>query len=60
MQHFEAMPNVTNITPETTNGIEAVKIENDNKAKPMRTVDGSKFETFFDAVVNILIIIPVK
>lgn len=49
-----------NNTTEQTNGAVAVNIENEQKTKIVRTIDGSKFETFFDAIVNILIIIPVK
>lgn len=66
LQHFEAMPSVsatddraTN-TSEQTNGAVAVNIETEQKTKLVRSIDGSKFETFFDAIVNILIIIPVK
>lgn len=73
LQHFEAMPtgtvdtnstDTTTInTAETSNGgAVAVNIDNDTeiKSKFLRPVDGSKFETFFDAIVNLLIIIPVK
>lgn len=59
LQHFEAMPTeastATNATTDTN-----LDIENESERRPMRTVDGSKFESFFDAVVNLLIIIPVK
>lgn len=61
LQHFEAMPSTTTeIMGETSNGTATINIDTENKTKPVRTVDGSKFETFFDAVVNLLIIIPVK
>lgn len=72
LQHFEAMPTgtidatadtTTPNTVETSNGgAVAVNIDNDTeiKSKLIRPVDGSKFETFFDAIVNLLIIIPVK
>ncbi|XP_055316228.1 dymeclin isoform X2 [Sitodiplosis mosellana] len=61
LQHFEAMPSTaTEIVAETSNGTAAIDIDTENKTKPVRTVDGSKFETFFEAVVNLLIIIPVK
>lgn len=52
LQHFEAMPTEALAIGTTENDTE-------NLAKT-RTVDGSKFESFFDAVFNILIIIPVK
>lgn len=59
LQHFEAMPSTANI--ETSNGVAATADAGaENQASAVRTVDGSKFETFFDAVVNLLIIIPVK
>lgn len=68
LQHFEAMPtetdaNNTTNTVETSNGAAVtLNIDNDNEIKStlVRPVDGSKFETFFDAIVNLLIIIPVK
>lgn len=73
LQHFEAMPTAgtdaavqttTDTTSETPNGGAAVAVNIDNdtelKTKLVRPVDGSKFETFFDAIVNLLIIIPVK
>lgn len=72
LQHFEAMPTGTDAdgiststnTAETPNGGGAVAVNIDNdielKSKLVRPVDGSKFETFFDAIVNLLIIIPVK
>lgn len=59
LQHFEAMPTEIDTTT-TTNEVACVDIDNENTTKPMRTVDGSKFESFFDAIVNLLVIIPVK
>lgn len=58
LQHFEAMPSETG-TKSTDNATSLI-VEIDDKIKPMRSVDGSKFESFFDALVNLLIIIPVK
>lgn len=69
LQHFEAMPTdadtaTSTNSAETRNGGGAVAVNIDNdtevKSKLVRPVDGSKFETFFDAIVNLLIIIPVK
>lgn len=61
LQHFEAMPSTVNIVAETSNGADAtVDTDTEHQTNAMRTVDGSKFETFFDAVINLLIIIPVK
>lgn len=59
LQHFEAMPSVA--VPLSSNG--SVTIETGDAAaaiRPMPIVDGSKFESFFDAIVNLLVIIPVK
>lgn len=62
LQHFEALPtNATDTNPtEQTNGAVAVSIDSESTSKLVRTIDGSKFETFFDAIVNLLVIIPVK
>lgn len=58
LQHFEAMPSET--STRTTDNATRLIVENDDELKPMRSVDGSKFESFFDAIVHLLIIIPVK
>lgn len=58
LQHFEAMPSET--STKSTDNATCLIVENDDKIKPMRSVDGSKFESFYDALVNLLIIIPVK
>lgn len=63
LQHFEAMPcdTTTPNAKDQTNGAVAIGIDSEQKTtKLIRSIDGSKFETFFDAIVNILIIIPVK
>lgn len=69
MQHFEALPIIVspedNISTPITIGTN-INIENgietatNESLKSMRLVDGSKFESFFDAIVNLLVIIPVK
>lgn len=58
LQHFEAMP----VNPSGRADESSVNIENDVlEPKPIVVaVDGSKFEAFFDAIVNLIIIIPVK
>lgn len=58
LQHFEAMPvNQNARTDESSVNIESDVLE----PKPIVVaVDGSKFEAFFDAIVNLIIIIPVK
>lgn len=59
LQHFEAMPSVA--VPIPSNGSVAIEADDDAAAaQPMPIVDGSKFESFFDAIVNLLVIIPVK
>lgn len=58
LQHFEAIPvNQNARTDESSVNIESDVLE----PKPIVVaVDGSKFEAFFDAIVNLIIIIPVK
>lgn len=60
LQHFEAIPNAKTLTEPSTSDDMSVNIDNEPKSKPIAAVDGSKFESFFDAIVNLLIIIPVK
>lgn len=70
LQHFEAVPQHN---PETVEGSAApsgstaiaieAKEESHVPSKPpnaMIAIDGSKFETFFDALVNLIVVIPVK
>lgn len=59
LQHFEAMPSVAVPTPANGTNI-AVESGDGAAARPLPIVDGSKFESFFDAIVNLLVIIPVK
>ena len=58
LQHFEAIPiNPSGITDDLTVNIERDVLE----PKPIVVaVDGSKFEAFLDAIVNLIVIIPVK
>lgn len=58
LQHFEAIP----VNPTGTSNDSSIDIECDViEPKPIIVaVDGSKFEAFFDAIVNLIIIIPVK
>lgn len=67
MQHFEALP--INVPPENNSSTSIgtnIEIENgietaaNESSKSIRLVDGSKFDSFFDAIVNLLVIIPVK
>lgn len=72
LQHFEAIPNEellkaeeANLTAVTAENV-AIGMEangNDEAAAAINTavmVDGSKFETFIDAIVNLIVVIPVK
>uniref|UniRef100_A0A1A9WWJ1 Dymeclin n=1 Tax=Glossina brevipalpis TaxID=37001 RepID=A0A1A9WWJ1_9MUSC len=72
LQHFEAIPNEELLKAEEAN-LTAVTAENvivgvetnsnDEAAMQINTavmVDGSKFETFIDAIVNLIVVIPVK
>lgn len=58
LQHFEAMPSVSVSLP--PNGAVAIEAGENASVRSMPIVDGSKFESFFDAIVNLLVIIPVK
>lgn len=71
LQHFEAIPTVqaTSNGNESENsksdGTTIVDVEGGSAAAKgpssvNKVVDGSKFESFFDAIVNIIIVIPVK
>lgn len=52
LQHFETVPTAT---ATTTNGAAAVETQ-----PQQQQVDGSKFESFFDAVVSLIVVIPSK
>lgn len=61
LQQFESIPIKPETSDETTNTSIAVADENNTKNSFInKIVDGSKFETFFDALVNIIVVIPVK
>ncbi|XP_068144853.1 dymeclin [Drosophila tropicalis] len=64
LQHFEAMPSAELATVETASiAIEATTNEQAAAAAaPLAPiiVDGAKFETFIDALVNLIVVIPVK
>lgn len=63
LQHFEAISTesaTVNTSQKTENDSTCLAINNEIETKSMKSVDGSKFESFFDAIVNLLIIIPVK
>lgn len=62
LQHFEAIPSPGALN--TANGDSTlVQLDEQNATPPLvahHHVDGSKFESFFDAVVNLIVVIPVK
>ncbi|KXJ75561.1 hypothetical protein RP20_CCG011468 [Aedes albopictus] len=71
LQHFEALPIPESqkqpdgtIQAGSSGGDVAVSIDPkviaDNKAAVAKLVDGTKFETFLEALVNIIVVIPVK
>lgn len=69
LQHFEAVPNFEELdkaeeTAEDQVENAIVAVENDapeEKAQqPAVIVDGTKFEAFFEALVNLIVVIPVK
>lgn len=70
LQHFEALPIEESQQDEefdeaagTSNDV-AVNVDPkavaDTKAAVAKLVDGTKFETFLEALVNIIVVIPVK
>ncbi|KAG4078643.1 hypothetical protein HA402_015233 [Bradysia odoriphaga] len=56
LQHFEAIP----VNPSGRADESSVEIDVLEPKPIVVAVDGSKFEAFFDAIVNLIIIIPVK
>lgn len=63
LQHFEAIPNPEAIekqSSESTSDAVAVQLEQNHTTPTTVVVDGSKFETFIDAIVNLIVVIPVK
>ncbi|KAH8284888.1 hypothetical protein KR054_002360 [Drosophila jambulina] len=69
LQHFEAMPSAEQLqaaqeqqhqTPPESASI-AIEATEQTAAAPVPViVDGAKFETFIDALVNLIVVIPVK
>lgn len=65
LQHFEALPNDSAVTQSTDDGATSsthtatneIELAADISIVP---IDGCKFESFFDAVVNMIVVIPVK
>ncbi|KAL5286763.1 DYM family protein [Megaselia abdita] len=62
LQHFEALPD-PNVTHENEQN-EQIEIaveggQAEGKAYPI-VIDGNKFQSFFESIVNILVVIPVK
>lgn len=70
LQHFEALPVQAADSDETpSDGTAAgtstaipidMRAVEETKAAVAKLVDGSKFETFLEALVNIIVVIPVK
>lgn len=73
LQHFEAVPTQEALSgsndgednrenESTAIAIEAKDDSHHGHQKPnaLIAIDGSKFETFFDAIVNLIVVIPVK
>lgn len=70
LQQFEAIPSpaaleaaaaaaATEQRPTSSNGT-IVSIDEPSTSGQPIFVDGSKFESFFDALVNLIVVIPVK
>lgn len=62
LQHFEAIPTAEAILASVTQTANITKLQIDENVHTVlpTPVDGSKFESFFDAVVNLIVVIPVK
>ncbi|XP_030377228.1 dymeclin [Scaptodrosophila lebanonensis] len=65
LQHFEAMPSEDMLRaeqeqPSAPPESATIAIEATEKLGPPVIVDGAKFETFIDALVNLIVVIPVK
>ncbi|XP_058821899.1 dymeclin-like isoform X1 [Topomyia yanbarensis] len=68
LQHFEAVPtneSLQNLKQDDLERAEVAlnvdpKLIADTKAAVAKLVDGTKFETFLEALVNIIVVIPVK
>ncbi|XP_053662969.1 dymeclin [Anopheles marshallii] len=70
LQHFEALPVQASDIDSTSNEAYAagtsaaisidVRAVEETKAAVAKLVDGTKFETFLEALVNIIVVIPVK
>lgn len=66
LQQFESIPiqlETTTADETTTTNTSTIAVTDENNSKNNfinKIVDGSKFETFFDALVNIIVVIPVK
>lgn len=57
MQHFEAMPSQQQLQKQG----DGVSIELSEPAvMHVKNVDGTRFENFFDAVINLIAVVPVK
>lgn len=62
LQQFEAIATESALSSDADASVAATCIDIVDKPKTQLTcnVDGSKFESFFNAVVNLLVIVPVK
>lgn len=59
LQHFEAMPSEEEQEVKTDDC--AINMGGGaEKSQANKIIDGSKFETFFEALVNVIVVIPVK
>lgn len=56
MQHFEAVPVVKE---NDSNSSAALNVENEN-GPTLKLVDGTRFETFYDSLVKLLALVPIK
>uniref|UniRef100_A0A8D8I1M1 Dymeclin n=1 Tax=Culex pipiens TaxID=7175 RepID=A0A8D8I1M1_CULPI len=62
LQHFEALPVQSQDDADVEQGSEAVTVAvtGETRTALAKLIDGTKFETFLEALVNIIVVIPVK
>lgn len=62
LQQFEAIPStegLSNSQNDKSTSTTSINLT-DKESVVHKIIDGSKFDAFFDAIVNIIVVIPVK
>lgn len=64
LQHFEALPDPSVTHENEQNEQIEIAVEGHSEGAPAKiypiVIDGNKFQSFFESLVNILVVIPVK